>query len=113
MDADVARKRSISSEKYAAPTYRSYTTVMNWHPFELRKIVNTDIVPVSEDENRMRRPALSRWPCGTGVGGGLRVGAEDGEQRGKGKKQKTRKVRKVRWSNAVDGEGGRKESLFE
>ena len=86
----------------AASTYRSRTTVMNYHPFALWGLVLRDNVPVSEDEKRasvvLHRPeGLMRLEQGEE----LKVSERGG------------KYRTVRWSKAVDGRGGKKEGMFE
>ena len=114
-DADATRKRSATSEKWAATTYRTCTTVTNRHPFALRELVVRDSVPVSEDEKRTC--VVLRYPAGLAEldqKGELRVSAEDGEREDKGEKQNTQtRTRTVRWCKVVDGKGGKKEGLFE
>jgi uncharacterized protein (TIGR02231 family) len=114
-DADATRERSASSEKWAATTYRTCTTVTNRHPFALRELVVRDSVPVSEDEKRTC--VVLRYPAGLAEldqKGELRVSVEDSEQEDKGEKQNTQtRTRTVRWCKVVDGKGGKKEGLFE
>ncbi|KAH8984947.1 hypothetical protein EDB92DRAFT_2070710, partial [Lactarius akahatsu] len=86
------------SEQWASTAFASRTTITNSHPFALRELVLRDAVPVSEDGERvnvvLRRPAAL---ADLEQDEELEVGAEVGE----GAKE------------AGEGEGGRKEGLFE
>ena len=95
-DGDADRERSAFSEQWATTTCRSCTTITNDHSFVLRGLVLRNGVPV-------RARVVLRRPGGLAVlekGEELKVCKVEGEKR------------TVRWSNVVDGKGG-KEGMFE
>jgi uncharacterized protein (TIGR02231 family) len=101
-DGGADRERSAFSEQWATTTYRSCTTITNGHSFALGALVLCDGVPVSEDKKRAR--VVLRRPEGLAMlekGEDLKVCEGEGEKR------------TVRWSNVVDGKGGKKEGMFE
>jgi uncharacterized protein (TIGR02231 family) len=102
------RADDAGPDQWAATTYCSRMTVTNQHPFALRELVIRDGLPVSENEKCIS--VVLRHPAGLAEleqGEECDVGAKDGGQEGKGKKQS------VRWSKVVGGKGGKKEGLFE
>ena len=116
------RERSAFAEQWAATTYRSCVTVTNRHPFALRELVVRDGLPVSDDERRvsvvLRVPdVLADLDQGEeGAAVNAKKEEEEGQEeegRGESKSKSKSKEQIVRWSDVVDGKGGKKEGLFE
>ncbi|KAI0264596.1 hypothetical protein BC834DRAFT_826093 [Gloeopeniophorella convolvens] len=88
-------------KQWATTACASRTTVANRHPFALRAFVLRDCVPTPDDEKRvsvvLRRPA----------------GLADLEQGKDLEVDVDGKKKTVRWSELVEGKGGKKDGLFE